>query len=110
MSTYDSLTDQQKEFLAIADKSYRGVFSSLVKVFRESDAASLNQWITDHVDPIITSLDAGEVIPNATDLAGSIDLTKEEFLALQAIARGLVATKTDPTNAALLAKAVGVNA
>jgi hypothetical protein len=59
------------------------------------------------VDPLLAELDPAAVIPNSTGLAGAKPMTAAEFLALQAMARGLVTLAE--ANVAVIVKAIGIN-
>ena len=105
MATYSNLTAQQKSDLAVYDTYMRGVFSSLAQLARVSDPAYWNQFAIDRVDPVIATLDPGEVIPNSTGLAGALDVTHEDFAAGQVILRTLKTTLE--SNLSLLNKLAG---
>jgi len=108
MATYASLNAQQKADLATYDTFLRGTFSSLASLAKESDSMVWNQFAVANVDPVLATVDAAEVIPKSTGLAGAKDLTQAEFLQIQAIARQLTALLA--TNLPLIVKAVGINA
>jgi len=108
MATYDSLTDEQKKDLAIYDTAMRGAVSSAVGITKAIDAASLATFGKDRVDPIMATLDDGEVVPNSTNLGSAKDITALEYKALQVIIRGVLKTLND--NRSLIVKAIGINA
>lgn len=108
MSTYDALTDEQKADIARYHTYAAGVFSSLAKLFRESDAATWSQFAVDNVDPYLDPLADAEVIPNPTDLGGAKDLTAAELRQARQVLRDLKAMREN--NNSLLVKLVGVNA
>ncbi len=106
MATYDSLTPEQKSHLATLDTFARSFVSSIVQAANAGNASGVHQFSVDTVDPILSTLDATEVIPNSTNLQGAQDLTVTEFTALRDILRGLLTTQQ--TNVSLLTKAAGV--
>lgn len=107
MTTYDSLTAQEKEDFSEYDKFMRGVASSLTRLARTADPSTWNQFAVDYIDTALAALDDNEVIPNSTNLAGARDLTVSEWRILQGLLRTLTGTQT--THKALLVKAAGVN-
>lgn len=108
MATWNDLTADQKNAVQLYHKFVRGTFAELAKLSKNSNAVLMNQFAAANVDAAVASLDAGESIPNPTDYAGAVALTKEEFLAAQTILRGLSATQV--ASLALLVKLVGINA
>ena len=110
MTTYDSLTQKQKDNIQLVDTQYRSLLRYLSKISKATgiDLDTLNDFTIANVDGIIASLDAGEIIPDSTNLAGSSSLTKTEWLTMQGILRTLKTTKSD--NQPLLTKVVGIDA
>jgi nucleoside recognition membrane protein YjiH len=106
MATYESLTQTEKDAIALVDIHYRGRVSSLAKLM-DQDSEEMAEYITSVVKPIIATLTVGEVIPNATSLAGAQDLTVAQWEGMQTFLESQEATKT--ANIAVLTKAVGVN-
>ena len=108
MATYDSLTAEEKETLALGDKWIRGAMVLLVNFVRDAEFGLNRQYWDDDVVPVLATLDPGELIPQATGHAGASDLTPAQ---LAAIETWLVSIEDDmDTNLALVVKAVGVNA
>ena len=110
MATYASLTDDQKTDIATYDTFLRGVIRAVIRAKNSADIGGLETFAAANVDPVLASVDSTELIPNATDLSGAIYLTQAECTALQTLARSVLATMEDPTNKALLIKAIGVSA
>ena len=110
MATYASLTDDQKTDIATYDTFLRGVIRAVIRAKNSADIGGLETFAAANVDPVLASVDSTELIPNSTDLGGAKDLTQAEFTALQTLARSVLATMEDPTNKALLIKAIGVSA
>lgn len=77
MASYDSLTAEQKAKLAFFSNLLRGYYGELARFLDGIDDASIH-YTANGIGAILTSLDAGAVIPNASGLAGSQALTKEE--------------------------------
>jgi len=59
---------------------------------------------------LVTGLDAGEVIPNTSGLAGADDLTRAEVVALYTLLNGIRTTNDTAQNRAAIGKAAGINA
>ena len=108
MATYAELTDQQKADLETDDKLYRGVLSSLLHLRKQSNAEHMAAWIVANVDAAVDSLDAGEAVPNATNLVGAADLTAAEWRQMRDALRALMTTAAALEPVAI--KAVGINA
>jgi len=108
MATYDSLTPEEKETVALGDKWVRGAMVLLVNFVRDAEFSLNQQHWTDEVAPILATLDINEVVPQASGHAGASDLTATELGAIETWL-GSIASDMD-TNLALVLKAVGVNA
>lgn len=78
MATYASLTQEQKDKLAFFTTQLRGEYGQLARFLDGVDDLSVH-YTAQGIAAIITSLDAGAVIPNASGLAGSASLTKEQL-------------------------------
>ena len=104
---YEDLTNEQKNDIARYDNFMRSILKALGKVGKEADSVVMNQFALLNVDPVISSLDQGELIPNSTGYAGAKPLTKTEFLTLQGILRGLETTKLNHME--VMVKAIGVD-
>ena len=108
MAKWDELTDEQRQDIQTYDSKIRGAASGLSKMAVQSNPVALNSFAEANVDPYVSTLDPGEIIPHTTGLADAKDLTVEEFLALQHLARTVTVLLSD--NIDLITKAVGVNA
>jgi len=108
MATYDSLTPEEKETVALGDKWVRGAMVLLVNFVRDAQFSLNQQHWDDEVAPILATLDVNEVVPQASGHAGASDLTAAELSAIE-VWLGSIAADMD-TNLALVLKAVGVNA
>jgi hypothetical protein len=104
---YDDLTAEQKADIARYDTFLRGMISSLFALYKAAGPSQWEAFAKSSVDVPLATLDATEIIPNSTGLAGSKDLTAAEFTALQTMARGLVALANEQLP--LIVKAIGIN-
>jgi hypothetical protein len=80
MATYASLTQGEKDLLAAFTNSLRAWTGEQARTNNHADASNTS-WIAS-VSTLVGSLDASEVIPNTSGLAGAEDLTKEEVTTL----------------------------
>lgn len=105
MATYDSLSNSDK-----------AVVQNTVNLIRAASGERARAWnrqrgIADDANAIaiITSIDAGDTIPNTSGLAGADDLTRAEVVALWNLLE-LDRTANDTTaNRNKIAKACGIN-
>ncbi len=89
---YSDLTDDQKQLVGAAMKFLRPATGELARLCLRV------QELTRGSGPfssLITGLDAGEVIPNSTDLAGAVPLSREQIIAILGDAAALIALNTD---------------
>ena len=106
MATYDSLSAAEKKILHEGELLLRGWWSSTI-------ASNLDlkiQYLAATWKPIKDSLDASEVVPNTSGLAGASDLSP---LDLQVLYTDMKAVNDDIKVAAKFArivKAIGINA
>jgi len=108
MATYASLTDEEKEALAIGDTWLRSSLVVLTKFTKGADFDRQQQFWASNVEPALDKLDAGQLIPRSTGHAGAKPLTKGEIAAIKT---WLSKIDTDMgTNLAVVVKAIGVNA
>ena len=108
MATYASLTQAQKDSLALGDKWVRGALVSLKQFTDNADFDLKLQYWTDTIAPILALLDAGATIPQASGHAGASDLTKAQLTAIKSWLEQIDADMT--TNMSVVVKAIGVNA
>ena len=107
MATYDSLTQEEKDKIAQAERWMRGCISSLVAYADVADFNLKEQYWLNEVKPIVDTLDVDEIIPNSSGLAGAVDITEAEMP--QAM-NWLFGIQDDiDTNLALVVKLVGIN-
>ncbi len=76
MATYDSLTPEQKDILGALTTQLRAFAGEFAKTNTKAEVL-VDDWNA-QVSAIVASLDAGEVIPNVSGLAGAASVTKEE--------------------------------
>lgn len=105
MATYSSLNAQDKlivdntvNLLRASAGEIARVFNHLVAIAADTNAVAL-----------VTSLDAGEVIPNTSGLAGSDELTRTEVVALYTALNAIRTANDTAGNRAAWSKAAGIN-
>lgn len=106
MATYNSLTVEQKNILGALTTQTRAFAGSLA---RDNTVAEvlLDDWNA-QVAAIVASLDAGEIIPNLSGLAGAASITKEELTNLLAVSiTNLLATYNTAAARELYVKLAG---
>lgn len=108
MATYASLTPEQKEKIAQAEKWVRGAISSLVAYADAADFDLKEQYYLNEVKPILDTLTAGEIIPNSSGLGGAVNVTKGELAAAFTWLFGI--QEDIDINLAVVVKLIGINA
>ena len=108
MAQYADLTPQQKQLIAQAERWCRGAMASLVAFADIADFNLKEQFWRNEVEPLISALDPGEVIPNSSGLAGAQDITKEQLGGAMSWLFGL--QDNIDSNLALVVKLIGINA
>lgn len=105
MATYNSLNAQDKlivdntvNLLRASAGEIARVFNHLVAIAGDSNAVAL-----------VTSIDAGEVIPNTSGLAGADELTRTEVVALYTALNAIRTANDTAPNRAAWSKAAGIN-
>jgi hypothetical protein len=111
MATYDSLTPDEKELLAVWERNTRGWLNSLAALLAQARALDAALNATNGPAAILDSLDPGEVVPNSGAIAGAQNLTKEEWATMRTAGLQDFLTAYD-TNAVrrVIAKAAGPTA
>lgn len=106
MATYANLSPADKAIVDNTVNLIRGAAGSMAAAWTRIKA------IADDTNAVglVTSLDAGQVIPNTSGLAGADDLTKEDVVAVWQIVNGIRAANDNAANRAAMSKAAGVNA
>ena len=82
MATYASLTAEQKGILGALTTQIRAFAGEFAKTNTKAEVL-VDDWNA-QVSVIVASLDAGEIIPNLSGLAGAASITKEELTVLVA--------------------------
>lgn len=78
MATYDSLTQANKDKLNFFVTQLRAEYGGLARFLDGVDDLKVH-YAAQAIGAIISSLDAGAVVPNMSGLAGAGDLTKEQL-------------------------------
>ena len=108
MATYASLTAEQKALIGQAERWARGAMSSLVAYADAADFDLKEQYWLAQAKPIVDTLDAGQIIPNSSGLAGAVDINKAEMLGAMTWLFGI--QDDIDTNLAIVVKLIGINA
>ena len=106
--TYEELTPEQQGILQVYLKELRPAaiqFAGSAHRASLLGASYLNQ-----VAPVLGLLDAGEEIPNTTNLAGAEGLLKEEVEELSGDVQDIGDAFSSPAKQAIYLKACGLNA
>lgn len=104
MATYASLTQEQKDILAAHDLAMRPLIGEYARL--QDKCAAVAASYAELAGPIVSTLDATELIPNTTDLSGSVDLQAYDTGALTGYLSAL-SSGWDTTHRDLAIKAVG---
>ncbi len=106
MATYDSLSAADKAVVQNTVNLIRAGSGEMAKVFNHLKA------IADDTNAValVTSVDAGDTIPNESGLAGADDMTRAEMVALYTILDGVRIATDDASFRAQASKAAGINA
>src|SRR4051794_37153468 len=106
MATYASLSPEDKAVVQNTDKLIRASAGEMARIWNRIKAIADDTNATG----LVTSLDAAEVIPNSSSLAGSDDLTRTEVVALYNLLNGIRTTNDTTANRNAMSKAAGINA
>ena len=106
MATYASLSDSDKAVVQNTVQLIRGLTGSVARQFNAQIAIAADS----NAIALITSIDAGETIPNESGLAGADDVTRSELVAIWTNLSTMKATHDTPANRAAWSKAAGINA
>ena len=77
MATYNSLTQRQKEILGALTAQVRAFAGEFARTNIKAEVL-VDDWNA-QVSAIVSTLNAGETIPNISGLRGAADTTKEEL-------------------------------
>lgn len=88
MATYNSLTTEQKNILQGFLNFTRAWCGEQARCNNHGDVADTDY--NAQVSAIISSLDANEVIPNTSGLAGAASVTKEDLISVVSHVQGIL--------------------
>ena len=103
--TYNELSDDDKAILKNYLQMARPLAGEFGKMLTKAGAVKTS-WDT-LASAVVAKLDANEVIPNETGLAGAVALTKEEIQGLETAVESAITNYESPTNRALYVKSAG---
>lgn len=106
MTIYANLNPSDKGIVDNTTNLVRGAAAELAQIFNRIKAIADDSNATG----LITALDAGQVIPNTSGMAGADDLTREETVSLYNLLNGIRTTNDTAPNRAAMSKAAGINA
>jgi hypothetical protein len=106
MALYSELPTADKAIVNNAANLIRAGCGELARIFNHVKA------IADDANAValVTSIDAGDTIPNASGLAGADDLTRTELVAAYTLLNTIRTTYDTSQNRAAMSKAAGINA
>ncbi len=111
MGLYVDLSQDDKDNLAAWERNDRGWLNGIIsRGIVEARALKASLDAGGGAGDILDSLDAGEVVPNSSGIAGAQDLTKEEWVTLRAALNDFITTYDTVAIRELLAKASGPTA
>ena len=105
---YADLTDTEKEDVEVFFTTVAPLLRNFAKLMKEIDPESLETWITEVIVPILSQLNATDVVPNPTTYAGSVDMELQELVVIRNIISELRLVRSD--NRSELVKFIGINA
>ena len=106
MATYNSLDSTDRAIVDNTTNLVRGAVSEMARIWNRIKAIADDS----NAVGLVTSLDAGQVIPNTSGLAGADDLTKEELVELYNLLNGIRNTNDTLANRQKMSKSSGINA
>ena len=106
MATYAALSEPDKAVVQNTVNLVRSAAGSVAKTWNQMKA------IADDANAValITSIDAGDTIPNTSGLSGADELTRNEVVALYTLLNLIHTTNDTTNNRAAMSKAAGINA
>src|SRR5687767_10145766 len=96
MGLYNDLNAQDKAIVQNTVNLVRGAASEMAQIFNHLKAIADDS----NAVGLVTGLDAGEVIPNTSGLAGSDELTRSEVVTLYNLLNGIRTTNDTAPNRA----------
>ena len=103
---YDELSDKEQKIVDNTVNLVRGSAAEMAAIWNRLKAIADDENAVN----LVLSLDAEGTIPNASGLAGSDHLTRQEVQDLFGLLDGIRTTHDTPENRAAMSKAAGVNA
>lgn len=104
MATYDSLSDGDKAVVQSTIQLIRSMAGSFGRSFNARTAIAADT----NAIAIITSIDAGDTIPNESGLAGADDVTRAELVAAWTEFNAMATSHDTASNRAAWSKLAGV--
>lgn len=106
MATYASLSAEDQGIVQNTTNLIRGCAGEMAKIWNKIKAIADDSNATG----LVTSLDANEIIPDTSNLAGADDLTRTEVVNLYTLLNAIRTTNDTAGNRAAMSKACGINA
>lgn len=106
MATYAELSAQDRAVVDNTVNLIRAAAGEMGAIWNRLRAIAEDTNAT----ALVTSIDAGGVIPNTSGLAGADDMTRSEVITVWNLLNGIRTTSDNSTNRAALSKAAGINA
>lgn len=112
MGLYANLSQEDKEKLAVWERNLRGwINNNISRGVVQARALKASLDASNGAGEILDSLNAGEVVPNSSGIAGAHDMTKEEWATLRSAGLNTFLTSYDTLSVReLAAKAAGPTA
>jgi len=108
MTLYVDLSQSDKDILAAWERNDRGWLNGIIsRGIVEARALKASLDASGGAGDILDSLDAGEIVPNSSGIAGAQDLTKEEWEILRTALNDFLILYDKIAVRELLAKASG---
>lgn len=106
MATYDSLSTPDKAVVQNTTSLIRAACGEMARIWNRIKAIADDS----NAVALVTSIDAGETIPNTSGLAGADDITRAELVTVYNLINGIRTTHDTAPNRAAMSKAAGINA
>ena len=110
MGLYADLTQQDRDLLAAWERNVRGWVNTYARSLIEARVLVAAADATGGPRSIVSSLTAGEVIPNSSGISGAHDLTKQELAGLVAFLDEVIANSDNDADQQLMTQASGPTA
>ena len=111
MGTYNNLSQGDKDILGAWERNTRGwINNNISRGIIQARALKAALDASNGAGDILDGLNAGQVVPNSSGIAGAQDLTKEEWATLRGAFNTFLTTYDTTATRALAAKAAGPTA